>query len=278
MFPYIDLFGNKLGMFPLCVGIALLAITLSIRSQLKIISRNPDFENTIMIAIPLSMLTGVLTAYLSDVMFRGGWKAFPRPWTFGFTFYGWLIGCIIFLWLYGKCCRIKPIILFNLFLPSFSLAQSLGRIGCFCGGCCYGLPTDCFGFKFPPGSLPYQKYGDIPLIPVQLMESVYLLLVFLFLFWKIPFRKRAAWYLILMPIGRFLLEFLRGDNRGNICGIYWLSPAQLISIVFFIAGIVLLNRKIFPAGSTGSRGLSDPPSLKELRRVNKLDRVREPED
>ena len=197
-----------------------------------------------MIAIPLSMLSGVIVAYLSDVIFRGGWDALTAPWGFGFTFYGWLTGCIIFYVGYGKFCQIKPIILFNLFLPSFALAQAIGRIGCFCGGCCYGLPSDCFGFKFPPGSLPYQKYGDIPLIPVQLMESMYLLLVFLVLFWKIPFRKRAAWYLILMPTGRFLLEFLRDDNRGNICGFHKLSPAQLLSIVFLIAGLFFLSRKM----------------------------------
>ena len=113
MFPYIDLFGNKLGMFPLCTGLALLAITLSVRCQLKTISRDLDFENKIMIAIPLSMLTGVLTAYLSDVIFRGGWKALTMPWGFGFTFYGWLTGCIIFFWIYGKFSHIKPFILYK---------------------------------------------------------------------------------------------------------------------------------------------------------------------
>ena len=235
-------------MFPLCAGIALLSITILVRYQLKKISSLPEFENKIMIAIPLSMVTGILTAYLSDVIFRGGWESLTKPWGFGFTFYGWLAGCIVFYWIYGKCCQLNPILLFNLFLPAFSLAQAFGRIGCFCGGCCCGRPSDCFGIKFPPGSFPYQKYGDMPLIPVQLMESAYLLLIFLILFLKIPFRKRAAWYLILMPAGRFLLEFLRGDDRGNIFGIDWLSPAQLISIIFLVAGIVLLNRKILQEG------------------------------
>ena len=144
MFPYIDLFGNKLGMFPLCVGTALLAVTIAVRFQLKQISRRLDFENKIMIAIPLSMLAGVLSAYLSDVIFRGGWKALDAPWGFGFTFYGWLTGCILFYWIYGRICRVKPFLLFNLFLPSFSLAQAIGRVGCFCGGCCYGMPSEHF--------------------------------------------------------------------------------------------------------------------------------------
>ena len=227
-------------MFPLCAGIALLSITILVRYQLKKLSSQLEFENKIMIAIPLSMVTGILTAYLSDVIFRGGWEALKKPWGFGFTFYGWLAGCIVFYWVYGKCCRLHSILLFNLFLPSFSLAQAFGRIGCFCGGCCYGQPSESFGMKFPPGTLPYQKYGEISLIPVQLIESAYLLLIFLILFLKIPFRKRGAWYLILMPAGRFLLEFLRGDNRGDICGFNGLSPAQMIGIIFFAAGIILL--------------------------------------
>ncbi|MBQ7206976.1 MAG: prolipoprotein diacylglyceryl transferase [Lentisphaeria bacterium] len=243
MFPYIDLFGNKLGMFPLCTGIALLAITLSVRFQLKKISQEPDLENKIMIAIPLSMLSGVFTAYLSDVIFRGGWKALTMPWGFGLTFYGWLTGCIIFYLVYGKVCRIKPSLLFDLFLPAFSLAQALGRIGCFCGGCCYGLPSACLGVEFPPGSLPYQRYGNTPLIPVQLIESVSLLAIFLILFQKVPFHKRAAWYLILMPAERFLLEFLRGDNRGDIGGFHQLSPAQMLSVVFLFAGVISLYGK-----------------------------------
>ena len=258
MFPYIDLFGNKLGMFPLCAGIALLSITILVRHQLKKISPQPEFENKIMIAIPLSMVAGILTAYLSDVIFRGGWEALTEPWGFGFTFYGWLAGCMVFYWIYGKCCLLNPLLLFNLFLPSFSLAQAFGRIGCFCGGCCYGQPSEYFGMKFPPGSLPYQKYGDISLIPVQLIESAYLLLIFLILFLKFPFRKRAAWYLILMPAGRFLLEFLRGDNRGDICGFNGLSPAQMISSVFFAAGILLLFKpscpNLHPSADLGRTG------------------------
>lgn len=80
-------------------------------------------------------------------------------------------------------------------------------------------------------------------MPVQLMESLYLVLIFVILFWKIPFRKRAAWYLILMPAGRFLLEFLRGDNRGNFCGLHCFSPAQILSIILFCAGLYLIIQK-----------------------------------
>ena len=44
-------------------------------------------------------------------------------------------------------------------------------------------------------------------------------------------------YMILYGIGRFFIEFLRNDYRGEI-GI--LSTSQFISIFFIAAGVVLL--------------------------------------
>ena len=103
-------------------------------------------------------------------------------------------------------------LLLNLFLPSFALAQAFGRIGCFLGGCCYGRPAKFLGVSYPEGSLPYIHHGSTPLIPVQLYESAYLLITFVILFKVIRFNHRGAWYLILMPAGRFWLEFCRNER------------------------------------------------------------------
>ena len=40
-------------------------------------------------------------------------------------------------------------------------------------------------------------------------------------------------------IGRFFLEFLRGDSRGKLPFIDWLSPSQLLSIILLIVGVLL---------------------------------------
>ncbi len=242
MFPYIEFMNQKMGVFPLCIGFALLMIALLTYRQQKKIAEDPVFENKIMVAIPFSLLSGAVTAYLSDVLLRGGWRALLAPWGFGFTFYGWLTGCIIFYCVYGRFNHLRPTFLLNFFLPQFALAQAIGRIGCFCGGCCYGRPVVRMGVSYPQGSLPYRMYGDTPLCPVQLVECAYLLLIFLILWFGIPFRKRAAWYLILMSSGRFVIEFFRGDNRGGI-GCDWFSPAQFFSIVYAAVGIILLFKK-----------------------------------
>ena len=37
---------------------------------------------------------------------------------------------------------------------------------------------------------------------------------------------------------RFFLEYLRGDNRGNISKIF--SPSQVTSVIYILSGIVIL--------------------------------------
>ena len=213
-----------------------------------------------MFCIPFSVFFGILTAYASDILFRGGIKAFLSPLGYGVTFYGWLFGCIVFLFVYSKIVNIDSMFLLNLFLPTYSIAQAFGRIGCFLGGCCFGCPTKHFGVIYPQGSLPYKTFGDTPLFPVQLLESLYLFLLFALLFGFVKFSKRAGLYLLLMPAGRFFFEYLRGDNRGFFLQTY-LSPAQIFSFFFLLIGLILFinqrkNKKhsmVFKKGKRNNR-------------------------
>ncbi len=123
-------------------------------------------------------------------------------------------------------------------MPSIALAQGFGRIGCFLSGCCYGLETNCaLGIVFHNSE--YAPNG-VRLIPTQLISSG---LDFLHCFLLLFYAKRkkadgqvAALYLICYSIGRFILEYFRGDLvRGNV-GRF--STSQFISIFLFIIGIV----------------------------------------
>jgi phosphatidylglycerol:prolipoprotein diacylglycerol transferase len=228
----------RIGTFPLCAGIGLFCICVLVYLQLVNKKVKIETENKIMVCIPLSVILGILTAYASDILFRGGIKAFLSPFGYGVTFYGWLLGCIVFLFVYSQIVNIDSMFLLNLFLPTYSIAQAFGRIGCFLGGCCFGCPTKHFGVIYPQGSLPYKTFGDTPLFPVQLLESLYLFLLFVLLFGFVKFRKRAGLYLLLMPAGRFFFEYLRGDNRGVLLQTY-LSPAQIFSLFFLLIGLIL---------------------------------------
>jgi len=88
-------------------------------------------------------------------------------------------------------------------------------------------------------------FRGVPRHPTQLYETGYLFGV-LAVLWALRRRNGAdgftfARYLLLQPLGRFAIEFLRGDTvRGFVVG--WLSTSQFIAIPLFIAGVALLWR------------------------------------
>lgn len=239
MYPELNLFGYNMGTFPLFVGIGLAFGIFFVFFQLRKIAPSPERENAIMFALPLTFILGTVGAHILDVFFRAGMKTLVKnPFAYGLTFYGWLISAFIFLIIYSKAVNISSVYLFNLFTPAFAIGQAVGRIGCFLGGCCYGCPGTP-GVVYPPDSLPYKQYGSTPLIPVQIYESICLLFIFVILIKFIRFKHRGAMYLIMLSVERFILEFFRADDRGELLNDV-LSPSQWISIGLFFTGFLLL--------------------------------------
>ncbi len=160
----------------------------------------------------------------------------------GFVVYGGIIGGILAGFIYCKKAKLRFLQIFDLVMPSVALAQGFGRIGCLLAGCCYGIET-----KSPLGIIFHESHfapNEIRLIPTQIISSG---LDFLNFFVLIAIAKRtkadgqvAGLYLIFYSIGRFFLEFYRGDLiRGSVGS---LSTSQFISIFLMLIGlgIVLL--------------------------------------
>lgn len=164
----------------------------------------------------------------------------------GYVVYGGIIGGILGGYLYCKKKQLPFIKLLDLAVPSMALAQGFGRIGCFLAGCCYGMTTtSAIGVVFPSGSL---APSGIPMIPTQLISSCFDFLLFFVLMAFAKHKKVdgqvGALYLILYSVGRFIIEFFRGDLiRGSVGS---LSTSQFISIFIVLFGIgifILLQRK-----------------------------------
>lgn len=115
------------------------------------------------------------------------------------------------------------------------IGHSLGRVGCFFAGCCYGKQTDSiFGVTFP------EKTSLGKVHPTMLYEAVFLFLLFLlcsFLLFKFRFRHNMSVYLVGYGAFRFGIEFLRNDHRGTFIGS--LSPSQFWSILMVVLGVAL---------------------------------------
>ena len=120
------------------------------------------------------------------------------------------------------------------FIPiGITIAHALGRFGCFWAGCCYGLRTDAWY------GLPCAGYHSGNYVPMQLFEMFFLIALtaaMAILYFKFKFNYNFALYPIAYGIWRFIVEFYRGDDRGEFIG-KALSPSQIWSIVMVLAGI-----------------------------------------
>lgn len=157
--------------------------------------------------------------------------------TSGFVFYGGLIGTLIASYL---CCRIMHIEtkkVYNFLTPAFLLFHAFGRVGCFLGGCCYGIECN-YGFAMAG--------TDERRFPVQLLESA---LNIILLCWILNKEKKKPktfllpYYLGIYAMYRFGLEFLRGDALRGIWGPF--STSQWISLcMMIIVAIYSINQWI----------------------------------
>ncbi len=158
----------------------------------------------------------------------------------GFVFYGGLLGGAFGLWLYIKLYH-APVALWDVLAVVLPLGHAFGRVGCFFGGCCYGIPYDGFlgvTYHETVGMTPLDK----PLLAIQLIEAMALAVLFiglLILFFASERQGVCVFsYLFVYPILRFVLEFFRGDaERGAFLS---LSTSQWTSLMLFTISLVSL--------------------------------------
>ena len=158
----------------------------------------------------------------------------------GFVVYGGIIGGILAGWLYCRHKKISFLKYFDLAVPSVALAQGIGRIGCLLAGCCYGSETSGF-FSITFRTSDFAP-NNVALIPTQIYSSILDFIHFGILLLIAEHKKSdgqvAAFYLIFYSMGRFILEFFRGDLIRGSVGV--LSTSQFISLFTGFAGAVML--------------------------------------
>lgn len=164
---------------------------------------------------------------------------------YGFVIYGAIIFGVLSVFLYSKKKKWNTLEIFDSLAPCVALAQGFGRIGCLLAGCCYGAVTSgALYVVFPEGGL---APSGVHLHPTQVYSFIFDFLLAIFLLWFSKKKQKKsgdtlAMYLILYSIGRFMLEFLRNDPRGNV-GLF--STSQFISIFILMIGVFILNRYKF---------------------------------
>ena len=163
----------------------------------------------------------------------------------GGVFYGGLILAVVVAFWYIARHRLPLWTTCDVFAPGIALGHVTGRLGCLAAGCCYGRPTDvawAITFTNPLAATNVGTPLGLPLHPTQLYEAGAELLILGFLLATErrgrPFAGRTFWlYMLLYAISRFVVEFYRGDPRGEVFGI---STSQFISLVLAPLSLVML--------------------------------------
>jgi len=157
------------------------------------------------------------------------------------AFYGGFIFAVIFALIYIRLKKLQFFKVADITAVSLPLGQAIGRWGCFFAGCCYGAPTKLpWGLVFPAVDI---CQDGTRIHPWPVYESILDLAIFIFLFLRFNKRRFKGesifFYAIFYAVGRFLLEFLRGDD---IRGLYFnktLSLSQILSILVLFVAIPL---------------------------------------
>ena len=110
-----------------------------------------------------------------------------------------------------------------------------GRIGCYSVGCCHGKPFKQgvkYGQQHVEAGFTWY-YKDVPLFPVQLIESLYVSLIVttgvILLFNDVTPGTVLVCYTVIYGLMRFVLEFFRGDPERPLR--LGLSEAQWTTLV-----------------------------------------------
>lgn len=152
--------------------------------------------------------------------------------TSGFVYYGGIYGAIFGVIFVSKMLNLGRLQLMNFSAPLFALFHAFGRVGCFLGGCCYGIPYE---YGIAMADTP-----DIKRFPVQLLESLVEFIICCLLLYcekKKDNLNLMKMYLIIYAITRFGMEFLRDDDLRGIW-IAGLSTSQIIALLT-ISGCII---------------------------------------
>jgi phosphatidylglycerol:prolipoprotein diacylglycerol transferase len=189
-----------------------------------------------LVAVGIGLLTSKLymlrDGELASVLGGGG-----LPHATGMNLLGGVLGGALAVWLLRRAHRSRDPI-FDAWAWLVPLAVIVGRIGCFSGGCCHGVPTSVpWATTYPAPALPVlHQWADgllpatqgisLAVHPVPVYESLLLLLLLLVVRRVAPRLHRSSLFLVTVggySLIRFAMELVRygGGTLGPLKTVQW---------------------------------------------------------
>jgi phosphatidylglycerol:prolipoprotein diacylglycerol transferase len=167
----------------------------------------------------------------------------------GGVFYGGLLTALAVAFWYARHARLPALPTADVFAPAVALGHSIGRLGCFAAGCCWGSPTSAgWGVVFTD-PVAHDQVGvplGVHLHPTQLYEAAGTFAIALFLLRRFH-RPHApgsilGLYLMLYSAFRLFVEFFRDASERSFPFGGPLSNTQWVAAGLVVAGVWILLR------------------------------------
>lgn len=247
MWRYIQINDNEV--FPtynLLVGIGIAVAMMYLQNNKSFASLEEQIKHRLHFIILIAIFAGFIGAFILDAYTQNIEVKWHNLNEIGLTFYGGFITGMIVLSVMVKLNALPLLKFLNILTPAFCLAHSIGRIGCFLAGCCFGAPTQLpIGVEFPENSLAHLHFQEtLTVHPTQLYESLFVFMIFLIVN-RPSMQYKFLFYTVSYAVFRFFVEFIRADNRGSLLEQMVLTPSQLIAMFIFIIGVGVIIYKNF---------------------------------
>ena len=167
-----------------------------------------------------------------------------KVWEGGMSFHGGLIGIIVASILFSKKNSQDSFLYMDLVSLVAPIGIFFGRLANFINSELYGTPTDI------PWAVTFIQVDNLSRHPSQLYEAILegvILFIILMYFKNKDYLKKpgliSGLFLIFYSLFRFFIEFVRVPDEQLGYLIFELSMGQIISLIFFVIGIILFYFK-----------------------------------
>ena len=201
-----------------------------------------DFITYSILAIILGGRLGYVLLYNPKYYFYNFFDIF-KIWEGGMSFHGGLIGVILASIIFAKKNNQNPYDYLDVISIVAPIGIFFGRVANFINSELYGHETNL------PWSVKFIQIDNLNRHPSQLYEAIFeglILFLILMYFRKKGFMKIPGFisslFLIFYSFFRFVIEFFRVPDEQLGYLYLNLSMGQIISLIFFIAGIYLMKK------------------------------------
>ena len=202
-----------------------------------------DYITYLVIGIIIGGRLGYIIFYNFNYYINNFFDIF-KVWEGGMSFHGGLIGIIVASILFSKKNNQDSFLYMDLVSLVAPIGIFFGRLANFINSELYGTPTDI------PWAVTFIQVDNLSRHPSQLYEAILegiILFIILMYFKNKDYLKKpgliSGLFLIFYSLFRFFIEFVRVPDEQLGYLIFELSMGQIISLIFFVIGIILFYLK-----------------------------------